>query len=159
MKTQLLARAVLLASAITFPAIAQITGDIVINVTDPSNAVVAGAKVNLKSVAQGSTRSLQTDAQGVARFSLLNIGDYEVRIEAPGFASVTTSAVVNAGAVNELKTVLEISATRQEVVVESSPVAISTSNSQMQSNVESKAITQLSLPNGVLSLALPLTRK
>ena len=153
MKTQLLARAVLIASAITFPVIAQITGDIVINVTDPSNAVVAGANVTLKSVAQGSIRSLKSDAQGIARFSLLNIGDYEVRIEAAGFASVTTRAVINSGAVRELKTVLEISSTRQEVVVEETSVVISTTNSQMQSNVESKAITQLSLPNGVLSLA------
>jgi len=118
MNTQLLARLVLLASAISVPAIAQITGDIVINVTDPSNAVVAGANVTLKSVAQGSIRSLKSDAQGVARFSLLNIGDYEIRVESAGFATVTTRTVINSGSVRELKTVLEVSSTRQEVVVE-----------------------------------------
>jgi len=153
MNTQLLARLVLLVSASSVPAIAQITGDLVINVIDPSNAVVSGANVTLKSLAQGSTRNLKSDDQGIARFSLLNIGDYEIRVEAAGFASVTTRAVINSGVVRELKTVLEVSATRQEVVVEETSVVISTTNSQMQSSVESKAITQLSLPNGVLSLA------
>ena len=118
MNTQLLARLVLLASAISVPVIAQITGDLVINVTDTSNAVVSGANVTLKSLAQGSTRNLKSDDQGIARFSLLNIGDYEIRVEAAGIASVTTRAVINSGVVRELKTVLEVPATRQEVVVE-----------------------------------------
>ncbi len=149
----MLQRAALALSLLAFPALAQITGDLVLNVTDPSGASVTNATVTVKSVSQGSTRTLQTDAQGVARFSLLNIGDYEIRVEAAGFASATTRTVVNAGAVRELKTALEISATRQEVVIEEASVVIATTNSQMQSNVESKAITQLSLPNGVLSLA------
>ncbi len=148
-----LARTVLVLSSLAFPAMAQITGDLVIRVTDPSDAIVSGANVTVKSLAQGSTRSLQSDAQGIARFSLLNIGDYEIRVEAAGFATTTTRALVNSGAVREVKTVLEVSATRQEIVVEESTVAIATTNSQMQASVESKAITQLSLPNGVLSLA------
>src|SRR5688572_6752804 len=102
MNTHLLARAVMLASAISFPVIAQITGDLVINVADPCNAIGSGANVTLKSVGQGSSRTLKSDAQGIARFSLLNIGAYEVRIEAIGFAGATTRVVVNAGAVRAL---------------------------------------------------------
>jgi len=135
------------------PLSAQITGDLVIRVTDPTDAVIPGAKVSVKSVAQGSVRDLVTDSQGFARFSLLNIGEYEIRIESQGFSIVSTKATVNTGQIREIKTVLEVSSTRQEVVVEESVLAINTTNAQMQASVDSKAITQLALPNGVLSLA------
>ena len=91
MKLQSLARTVLAFAAFTIPAIAQITGDLVVRVIDPSDAVVSGAKVTIKSVAQGSTRDLQSDGQGIARFSLLSIGDYEIRVESAGFASPPAS--------------------------------------------------------------------
>lgn len=153
MNSKLFARAALVLAAIAFPVIGQITGDLVVRVTDGSDAVVPNAHVTVKSVAQGSVRGLASDGQGVVRFSLLAIGDYDVRIEAVGFTSVSTRAVVNSGSVRELKTVLEIASARQEVVIEESTVSISTANSQMQSSIESKAITQLSLSSGVLSLA------
>lgn len=147
------ARMLLLSALCLVSLSAQITGDLVIRVTDPTDAVISGAKVSVKSVAQGSNRDLVTDSQGFARFSLLNIGEYIVRVESQGFSIVTTKATVNTGQVRELKTVLEVSSTRQEVVVEESVVSINTTNAQMQSSVDSKAITQLALPNGVLSLA------
>ena len=153
MKFAQLVRLVPVVLSLAIPSFAQITGDLIINVTDPSGAIISGADISVKSAAQGSTRSLKSDAQGIARFSLLNIGDYEVRIEAPGFAVTNTRALINTGAVRELKAVLEVSATRQEVQVEESTIVIATTNSQMQSSVESKALTQLSLPNGVLSIA------
>ncbi len=135
------------------PLSAQITGDLLIRVTDPTDAVITGAKVSVKSASQGSVRNLVTDSQGFARFSLLNIGEYEVRVESQGFSIVSTKTTVNTGQIRELKTVLEVSSTRQEVVVEEAAIAINTTNAQLQSSVDSKAITQLSLPNGVLSLA------
>ncbi|MCX6611285.1 MAG: TonB-dependent receptor, partial [Acidobacteria bacterium] len=135
------------------PLSAQITGDLLIRVTDPTGAVVSGAKVSVKSIAQGSIRDLVTDTQGTARFSLLNIGDYEIKVESQGFSIVSTKTTVSTGQIRELKTVLEVSATRQEVVIEESAIAINTTNAQLQTSVEGKAITQLSLPNGVLSLA------
>lgn len=153
MKNRWSARLVLAFFALLLPGMAQITGDLVIRVTDPTDAVIAGANVTLKSVAQGSTRKLITDSQGFARFALLNIGDYEIKIESPGFAITTTRSTVSTGQVREMKVALEVSATRQEVVVEESAITINTSNSQLQSSVDSKAITQLALPNGVLSLA------
>ncbi len=149
-----LPRFALALSLLALPAMAQITGDVSVRVTDQSDAAVPGAKITVKSLAQGSIRSLVSDANGVARFNLLNIGDYEIRVEFTGFASTTTRSVVNSGAVRELKMVLEVSATTQEVVVEESTyLSINTAGAQIQSSVEAKAITQLSLPNGVLSLA------
>lgn len=132
---------------------AQITCDLSHRVTDSSDAVITGAKVTVKSSTQGSSREQLTDTQGFARFTLLSIGDYDFRIEANGFSTATTKTLVNTGQVRELKTALELSLTRQEIVIEDSAVSINTSNAQMQVSVESSAITKLSLPNGVLSLA------
>ena len=131
MKFAQLVRLVPVVLSLAIPSFAQITGDLIINVTDRSGAIISGADISVKSAAQGSTRSLKSDAQGIARFSLLNIGDYEVRIEAPGFAVTNTRALINTGAVRELKAVLEVSATRQEVQVEESTIVIATTNSQM----------------------------
>src|ERR1700751_1383343 len=63
------------------------TGEIVGTVSDPSGAVVAGAKVHLRSLAQSETRETQTGSAGVYRFSLLQPGKYELKIEAKGFES------------------------------------------------------------------------
>lgn len=147
------ARLLLAALCCLLPASAQITGDLVVRVADSSDAVITGAKVTVKNTAQGSVREQTTDTQGFARFTLLNIGEYEIKIEATGFSITTTRSVVNTGQVRELKAVLEVSATRQEVVVEDSAIAINTSNAQLQSSVESAALTKFALPNGVLSLA------
>jgi len=153
MAIRLFIRAGLFLASLSLPAIAQITGDLIVTVIDSSQSIVSNANVTLRSLSQGAARNLKSDSHGTARFSLLTIGDYEVRVEATGFSPSTGRAVVNAGAVRELKTVLEVSATRQEISVEDISIAISTTNSQLQTTVEAKAITQLSLPNGVLSLA------
>jgi hypothetical protein len=132
---------------------AQITGDLVIRVSDASDAAISGAKVSLRSTTQGFTRDSVTDTVGAARFSLLSVGDYSVRIENPGFSSLVTTASINSGATKELNVKLEVSATKSEVVVEESALTISTGSAQMQNSVEAKAITQLPLQGGPLALA------
>jgi hypothetical protein len=132
---------------------AQITGDLVIRVSDASDAAISGAKVSLRSTTQGFTRDSVTDTVGAARFSLLSVGDYSVRVENPGFSSLVTTASINSGATKELNVKLEVSATKSEVVVEESALTISTGSAQMQNSVEAKAITQLPLQGGPLALA------
>lgn len=147
------ARLLLALASLTVPSLAQITGDLVVRVTDSSDAFVVGAKVSIRSTTQGFTRDAVTDGSGVARFSLLTIGDYSVRVENTGFSTLVTTALINSGATKELKATLEVSATKTEVVIEESALTISTASAQMQSSVEAKAITQLPLQGGPLALA------
>ena len=63
------------------------------NVTDPNNAVVAGATVTAKSVERGLTRTARTDADGNYVIQTLQPGLYEVRIEAAGFETTVLSKV------------------------------------------------------------------
>ena len=148
-----IAKLLLSLASLAVPSLAQITGELVIHVSDSSDAAIVGAQVSLRSSTQGYIRNAVTDASGAARFSLLAIGDYSVRVESAGFSRLVTTALVNSGATRELKVNLEISATRSEVVVEESVLTISTAAAQMQSSVESKAITQLPLQGGALAFA------
>src|ERR1700758_4653781 len=63
-----------------------VTGSITGVITDPSGAVVAGAKVISENVATGVKTSAQTNSDGVYTLRFLPIGTYTVTIEAKGFA-------------------------------------------------------------------------
>src|ERR1700752_76009 len=63
-----------------------VTGSITGVVTDPSGAVVAGAKVTAENVATGVKTTAQTNADGVYTIRFLPIGTYTAAIDAKGFA-------------------------------------------------------------------------
>jgi Carboxypeptidase regulatory-like domain/TonB dependent receptor len=68
------------------PALAQKdTGAITGIVTDPSGAVVAGAKISVTDVDRGTTFTTSTNSQGEYVASPLKIGRYSVTIEKEGF--------------------------------------------------------------------------
>ncbi|MDX2267204.1 MAG: TonB-dependent receptor [Bryobacter sp.] len=135
------------------PAAAQITGDLQVKVSDPADAVISGAKVRITNTSNNASREAATSSDGVARFGLLDAGSYQVTIENSGFATAKTTVTINAGAIRELPIKLELSTTKQEVVIEESTVAVNTTSAQLSGVVEAKQVTQLALPNGVLSLA------
>jgi hypothetical protein len=94
MRTRLILVFVLLAtlslSAQTF------RGTILGTVTDPSGAVVAGAKVTVKNVATGLERNTDTSADGSYALPELPIGTYTVTVTLTGFqTSVTTGVTVD----------------------------------------------------------------
>jgi hypothetical protein len=89
-------------------------------VTDPSQAVIAGASVTLLNVNTGVRSAKQTSATGLYLFDLLDPGTYSLIIEAPGFnkfqqtnivvqtrGDVTVNAALNPGTVQESVTVNE----------------------------------------------------
>ena len=56
-------------------------------VTDPSNAVIAGAKVTLKNEETGLTRTATTNEAGNYSFPDLPVGSYQVEVTFTGFKS------------------------------------------------------------------------
>src|ERR1700730_4881117 len=71
-------------------------GTILGTVTDPSGAVVAGAKVTVKNVGTGLERTTDTSADGSYALPELPIGTYTVTVVQTGFqTSVTTSVNVD----------------------------------------------------------------
>src|SRR5262249_44151466 len=70
-----------------------ITGTILGTVYDPSKSVIARAKVSLTSMAQGWTRSDETDSLGNYIFTNLPPGGYSIAVAAAGFQTVTVPDV------------------------------------------------------------------
>ncbi len=135
---------------------AQISGDIEIKAVDPSGAAIGAAKVTVRNVETGTTRMATTAADGSVRITLLNVGKYEVKVEAPGFATLTMPVDVNSGRVSDLRAALELQTTRQEVVVSEQAELLNTSNAQLQQVATTRDITELPVNTntaGILTFA------
>src|SRR5438477_9430813 len=83
-------------------------GTILGTVTDPSGAVVSGAKVTIKNVNTGLERTTQTSADGSYSVPELPIGTYTVTVTQSGFqTAVTSNVVVDVSAERRVDTTLK----------------------------------------------------
>src|SRR5262245_2949736 len=69
------------------------TGALTGTVTDPSGAVVPNATIALRNHGTEETRTAITNPDGLYRFSLLPAGEYELTVEAVGFAPLVVREV------------------------------------------------------------------
>ena len=121
--------------------------------SDASQASVPGATVKARSLSTGTLRSAVTNELGVALLSQLAIGDYEVKVEAAGFAVYSSQASVNSGATVTLPIIIEVKGAEQTVVVSDAAALLNTVNAQLQNSVEAKKIVDLPLNGNTLNLA------
>jgi hypothetical protein len=107
------------------------TGQIVGTVTDASRAYVPGAKVSLAHTATGANRSTVSDSYGGFLFAGLPIGEYEVTIRMPGFATVRhTGVTVAVGLPTRLDVELQPSAVPQEITVQGGVELLNTQSAE-----------------------------
>src|SRR5262245_21105173 len=78
---------------ISLQALAQTTGTISGIVADESRAVLPNVRVTARNVNTNTNRIAVTDREGRYRFQNLPIGNYEVTVEAPGFAKYVRSGI------------------------------------------------------------------
>lgn len=136
---------------------AQITGDIRGTVTDNSGGSITSAKVTLKSLGSGETRTAGVAADGGFSFPLLKIGMYEIRAEAAGFRSTITQAEVKAGEIATAKMILEVGQVTEAVTVTDAVATLDTQNSQIQQAITGTALMDIPVnrnPN-LFALTLP----
>jgi hypothetical protein len=93
-------------------------------ITDPSQAVIAGAKVTAVSVETGVQSSTLSTSAGNYNISALSAGAYQVEVELPGFKKlVRENVTVSLGEIRSLDFQLELGATTEIVeVVGSAPL-------------------------------------
>jgi len=144
---------ILIATFFTPEVKAQISGNIEVKVADASQASVPGANVKARSLATGTLRSALTNELGVAFITQLAIGDYEVKVEAAGFAIYSSHVSVNSGATVTIPITLEVKGAEQTVVVSEAAALLNTVNAQLQNSVEAKKIVDLPLNGSTLNLA------
>ena len=120
--------------AITLTAIAlqaQIveTGNITGVVRDNTGAMIAKARVTLRSKATGLTSNTARDAQGLYVSPPLAPGNYSVEIEAPGFNKTVVRVRLEVGQRAAANVVLVVGKTTETVDVESSGAVLETESS------------------------------
>jgi hypothetical protein len=126
-------------------------------VTDERQAVVANATVNVRSVETNLTRSAATDSGGRYRVSNLPVGNYEITVQAAGFAKLVRSGVellLNQDAVVNLA--LKPSALEEVITIAENASLLNTSTAEVSTRFDSKRLSELPLaPNrNVLNVAL-----
>ena len=93
-------------------------GRIVGELTDPSGAMVSGAKVEIRNRATGLVRSLKTDHEGRFAFDDLPAGRYQATVTANGFeVAIIQHLSVAAGAEADAKVNLKIVRVRTDIEV------------------------------------------
>jgi hypothetical protein len=73
------------------------TGSIQGSVTDPSGAVVVGAKVTITNKATGQIQTVTTTSSGAYASGALTPGDYSVHVEGQGFKTLDATVPVQVG--------------------------------------------------------------
>ncbi len=119
-------------------------------VTDPSGAVIAGAKVQAKNEQTGSTQqTVSTSAGSLSIYRSCPIGAYDVTVSAPGFQAQTlTGVTVNLQITTALDVTLEVGAATQSVTVNASAPTLQTESSDITGSVSDQQYLNLPLALG-----------
>ncbi|MEO6910864.1 MAG: carboxypeptidase regulatory-like domain-containing protein, partial [Edaphobacter sp.] len=123
-------------------------------VRDPSGALISTAEITATNTQTGLARSLQSDAGGAYLFTNLPIGQYQLRVVAPGFQTFLqtgiTLVVEQNARVDVALTVGEIS---QTVQVDAQSTGVDTHSATIGQLVDRERIQELPL-NGRNAMAL-----
>jgi len=120
-------------------------GTILGTVTDPSGAVVSGAKVTVRNTGTGLERTAQTSADGSYSIPELPIGTYSVSVSQAGFqTSVTTDVTVDVATERRLDFALKTGevSTRVEVSGEFLP-QVETTSAEIGGTLTADTITNI----------------
>ena len=131
-----------------------ISGDLTGTVTDPTGAVMANIKVELRDLQQGTTRSTNTNDAGVYRFALLPGGSYEVDVTATGFQTAARTTTVSIGQVTTLDVKLALGATTERVVVVEEAPLVQTQSGDLSATLDERTIQNM--PNQGNDMSYPL---
>jgi hypothetical protein len=124
-----------------------ITGSVNGTVFDPSGAVIANAKVTATNVDTGVVTLSTTNKDGIYNIRFLQIGNYKITIETPGFAKSTLGPFVLETDQNaKVDAKLTLEGQQQNVAIESgiSPL-INTESPVLSATLDTRAIENLPL--------------
>ncbi len=121
-------------------------GSLTGNVTDPTGAVVAGAKVEALNVATGVPISVVTDERGAYLFTNLQAGVYKVTITAQTFKALAQDNVrIDANTIRRLDAQLQVGAVTEVVQVNAATEALQTDRADVNITLPARQINNLPL--------------
>ncbi len=130
----------------TISAFSQATASLRGTITDPSGAVIFGAKVTIKNADTGTSRQTSSDTQGEYSFQQVPPGTYKLAAEKSGFATMSKSDVkllVNTPTTLDLS--MPLGATGEVVNVASEASQVNTSDASVGNPFGEIQVRQLPL--------------
>jgi hypothetical protein len=122
------------------------TGRILGRVSDPSGAVLSGAKVTLTNQATGVSRDTQTNETGDYTFVNVPPATYQASFELTGFKkNLQKNITVDVNQVVTLNSVLQIGGTQEVVDVTSEAPQVDTTSTQLGAVINDRSVNELPL--------------
>src|SRR6202790_4249773 len=116
------------------------------SVLDPMQGAVSMATITLTHLATNSVTEVHTDGRGQYRTPPLRLGEYSVRVEAPGFKSLNQRGVVLfLGDVRQVDAALEVGQVTDSITVEAEAPLIQTEDATVGTLINNKQIAELPL--------------
>ncbi len=120
-------------------------------VSDQTDAVIAGARVEAANTSTGVRYTSQTNESGDYMLPFLIPGPYRVKVESPGFRSYTRSGIV----VREsdrvtIDVTMQVGDASQVIEVSAQAPLLDTSTASMGQVIESRTILELPLKDGMV---------
>jgi len=119
------------------------TGSIQGSVTDPSGAVVSGAKISISNKATGRLISMKSTSAGAYTSGALTPGDYLLRVEAQGFKTSEVALTVQVGVTASGNVKLQVGQATQVVAVQASQITVNTQQATVQGVLTADQIENL----------------
>src|SRR6201992_265194 len=119
------------------------SGTIQGSITDPAGAVVPGATITIINTGTHAFRTFTADSRGFYVSGPLIPGDYQVKITAPGFSTVSATTVVQVGTTTSGNYKLAIGAEATTVTVNTGSVQVATDQSNVQNVITQQQIQTL----------------
>ncbi len=115
-------------------------------VNDPTGAVVPGAKVVLRNLANNDTHDFTSQGNGSYQFNNLQPGTYQITVTAPGFkTAVQQNLILQAQTQSTVNIGLEVGANEVRVEVSSSALLVDTQTANNVTTLDSQLME--ALPN------------
>ncbi len=119
------------------------TGSIQGTVTDPSGAVVSGAKISITNKSTGRVINASSNSVGAYSSGALAPGDYVLRAEATGFKTTEVPVTVQVGVTTAGNLSMQVGQTSQVVEVQGSEVQVNTQQAEVQGVINTEQIENL----------------
>jgi hypothetical protein len=130
-------------------------GTILGNVTDPSGAVVPGARVTILNPVSGFTRIAVSDGAGHYEFSNVPFDPYHLTIAAPGFNAYAADVEVRSAVPLSVSNALIVGGDSTEISVEASDLI--RNDTSLQTSIDRDAFAKIPLESQSSSLSSLVT--
>src|SRR5262249_34062831 len=128
-------------------------------VVDSNGAVVAKANVSVTNTKTGVKRDVTTSSTGDFSFPLLDVGVYDVTVDAPGFKSeVRRNIILEINEKVPVNSSLKVGAKSEKIEINAETATLRTDDATLGQTIEQRRVEELPLNNrnlGALAILQP----